>query len=209
VELRLGEASESITPNGDGVVVRTESGSCLGADAVVVAIGIDPCAGVAMNSGIAVDNGIPVDASGRTSVPNVFAAGDVANHYHPLFERRIRAEHVDSATRLATVAADTMLGRQAAFDAPHWFYSDQYGRNLQFAGDVADCDDIVVRGTVSDMDFCAFYLREGAVRAAFGIERGMDVMAAKELISKAARVDPAALSDENVDLFELSMEGVS
>lgn len=209
VDLRLGETVESITDHGDGVTVGTASGARIDADAVVVGIGIEPCVDVAVNSGIAVDNGICVDASGRTSIPTVFAAGDVANHHHPLHGRRIRAEHVDSATRLATAAADTMLGRDAEFAEPHWFYSDQYGVNLQFTGDANGCDDIVVRGSLSDADFCAFYLREGTVRAAFAAERGMDVMAARELISQAATVDPAVLRDEDVDLFEVSMEGVS
>ncbi|PXY30078.1 pyridine nucleotide-disulfide oxidoreductase [Prauserella sp. PE36] len=209
VRLRLGDPVESVAEGRDGIGVRTASGERLEADALVVAAGIVPATEIAERSGVAVDNGILVDPSGRTSLANVYAAGDVANHEHPLFGERIRAEHVESANRLATVVADTMLGRQAVFADPHWCWSDQYGVNLQFAGHAAGCDEIVVRGTPAELDFCAFFLRAGVPRAAFAAERGTDVMAAKELIAQAAPVDPAVLRDEDTDLFDLAMEGVS
>ncbi|MFD2801105.1 NAD(P)/FAD-dependent oxidoreductase, partial [Prauserella oleivorans] len=209
VELRLGEPVESVVEGRSGVTVRTASGWRTDADAVVVGAGIVPAVEVAERSGIAVRDGILVDASGRTSMPNVYAAGDVANHDHPLFGTRIRAEHVEAANRLATVAADTMLGREAVFADPHWFWSDQYGTNLQFTGYAADHDRIVLRGTPDEFDFCAFYLRDGVVRAAFAAERGEDVVAAKELIGRAQRVDPAVLADPGADLMDLAMEGVS
>ena len=101
---------------------------------MVVGIGITPNTTVAERSGLAVDNGILVDEYCRTGVPNVYAAGDVANHWHPLFGERIRVEHFDNANRQGAAAANNMIGRTTPYDDPHWFWSDQYGHNLQYIG---------------------------------------------------------------------------
>ncbi|MGH3630979.1 MAG: oxidoreductase C-terminal domain-containing protein, partial [Sciscionella sp.] len=153
------------------------------------------------------DNGILVDEYCRTSMPNVFAAGDIANQEHPLFDARIRVEHFDNANRQARAAADAILGRATSSRDPHWFWSDQYEANLQHTGHAAGTDQIVVRGSIEELDFAAFYLRQGQLRAAFGMDRGGDVMAAKKLISASASVDPTTLRDEDVDLMELTMSG--
>jgi 3-phenylpropionate/trans-cinnamate dioxygenase ferredoxin reductase subunit len=204
VDLRLGETVESVVETADGVVVTT-SGGRLEGDHVVVGIGIVPNVEVARRSGLAVDNGVLVDEYCRTSVPRVYAAGDVANHRHPLFDERIRVEHFDNANRQGAAAAGNMLGRDAVFDDPHWFWSDQYDLNLQYAGHARDWDQLAVRGSVDDLDFCAFYLRDGLIRAAFGVERGGDVLLAKELIAGRVSVDPAILRDDDVDLAELTV----
>ncbi len=199
VDLRLGETVESVR---DGVVVT--SGGRVEGDLVVVGVGITPNVDVARRSGIAVDNGILVDEYCRTNLPNVFAAGDVANHLHPLFGERIRVEHFDNANRQAAAAANNMLGRNTMFDDPHWFWSDQYDVNLQYAGHASSWDELVVRGSIDDLDFVAFYLRDKVIRAAFGVDRGGDVIAAKELITTRRSVDADTLLDEDVDLAELA-----
>ncbi|MCW3845235.1 FAD-dependent oxidoreductase, partial [Micromonospora yasonensis] len=171
---------------------------------VVIGIGITPNTIVAERSGLAVDNGILVDEYCRTSAPNVYAAGDVANHWHPLFGERIRVEHFDNASRQATAAANNMIGRTTSYADPHWFWSDQYDHNLQYTGHAPVWDDLVVRGSVEECDFSAFYLRDGLVRAAFAVDRGGDVLVAKELIAGQISVDPRILADEDVDLAELT-----
>lgn len=203
VTLRLGESVVSVVDASDCAVVTT-SGARLEADVVVVGIGIEPNVDVARASGLAVDNGVLVDAHCRTSNPGVFAAGDVANHDHPLFGERLRVEHFDNANRQAAAAANAMLGRGTPFADPHWFWSDQYDVNLQHTGHAPTWDELVIRGRVDELDFAAFYLRGGVVRAAFGMDRGADVVVAKELIAGRVSVDAATLRDEDVDLAELA-----
>jgi 3-phenylpropionate/trans-cinnamate dioxygenase ferredoxin reductase subunit len=203
VRLRLGEAVESVVETADGVVVTTSGGRIEG-DLVVVGIGITPNTAVAERSGLAVDNGVLVDEYCRTGVPNVYAAGDIANHWHPLFGERIRVEHFDNASRQATAAANNMLGRTTAYADPHWFWSDQYDHNLQYAGHATAWDELIVRGSIEDSDFSAFYLRDGVVRAAFAVDRGADILVAKELIANQVSVDPRTLADEDIDLTDLT-----
>lgn len=204
VELHTGETVASVRTGPDGVVVTTESGLRVEGDAVVVAVGAVPNTAVARASGIAVENGVLVDERCRTSVPGIFAAGDVANHRHPVYGRWVRVEHFDNANKQGMVAAKNILGRPAVHGDPHWFWSDQFGLNLQHVGHARSWDRLVVRGSVAERDFTAFYLEEGVLRAAFAAERGGDVMAAKELIARRAAPDPARLADEDVDLAELA-----
>lgn len=206
VELHLGAAVESVTPSGAGVVVTTREKRIEG-DLAVIGIGIVPNAEVAARSGITTGNGVMVDEYCRTSLPNVYAAGDVANHYHPLYGTRVRAEHSDNATRHAAAAAASMLGAGAPYDEPHWFWSDQFDVSLQYAGHAPRWDEVVVRGSVDELDFCAFYLRDGLLRAAFGCDRGGEVALARELIAQRRAVDAAALADDDTDLAELAIAG--
>lgn len=200
VTVRTGEPVEAVADTGEGVVVRMGSGAAIEGDAVVVGIGIVPAVEVAEASGIATGDGILVDQHCRTSVPGVVAAGDVANHYHPLFEQRLRVEHFDNANRQAPVAARTLLGEDAVFDDPHWFWSDQYEHNIQYAGHAPGADSIVVRGSVPARDFIAFYLRDGVVVAALAIDQGRAMAVTKRLIARRARPDPAVLADQDTDL---------
>ncbi|TNC23429.1 NAD(P)/FAD-dependent oxidoreductase [Amycolatopsis alkalitolerans] len=199
VEVHLGEQVESIDDAADGVVVTTATHRFEG-DAVVVGIGMVANTGVAERSGIAVDNGILVDEYCRTSMPDVFAAGDVANHFHPAYGHRVRVEHFDNASKQAAAAANAMLGRGRAYDEPHWCWSDQYDHTLHYTGHAASWDEVVVRGSTADHDFVAFFLRDGVLRAAFGIDRGGEITAARQLIGR--RVPVHVLKDEDVDLEE-------
>ena len=203
VDLRTGEVVESVSETADAVTVRTRSGAVVEGDVVVVGVGTVPNSEVAERSGIAVGNGVLVDEYCRTNVDGVFAAGDITNHWHPLFGRRLRVEHFDNANKQAMAAAKNLLGKPTVFDDPHWFWSDQYDLNLQHAGHVERWDEIVVRGSVDDLDFIAFYLDGGVVRAAFSVERGGDMHMAKELISAQAEPDPVRLADEDLELAEL------
>lgn len=206
VDLRCGTAVETITPSGAGAVIRTPGGESIEADAVIVGIGIAPNADVAAASDITVGNGIRVDEFCRTDAPGVYAAGDVANHYHPLFGRRMRVEHFDNATRQGAAAAMNMLGLRTSYEDPHWFWSDQYAYNLQYVGDAQRWDEVVIRGSIEERNFVAFYLYKGKMAAAFGLNRGGDIMAVKSLLSARIAVAPAVLQDESVDLESLAGE---
>lgn len=182
------------------VRISLSSGEIVSADVVVIGIGIEPNVEIARASGLAVDNGIVVDVQGRTATPNVFAAGDVASRYSDRAGRHMRVEHFDNASRQGAATANLMLGREGVNDAPHWFWSDQFGVNLQFTGR-AEHTEIVTRGNVHDGEFTAFYLDDGIVCGAFALDRGDDIGAARELIGKQCSAD--RLRDIDIDLFDL------
>lgn len=207
VDLRCGVSIETIAPSGNGALIRTRSGQTIEADAVIVGIGIAPNADLAKASEITVGNGIRVDEFCRTDAPGVYAAGDVANHYHPLFGRRMRVEHFDNATRQGAAAAMNMLGMRTSYQDPHWFWSDQYGHNLQYVGHAHGWDEMVIRGSIEERSFVAFYLDHGKITAAFGLNRGADILAVKSLLSARVAVDTAVLQDEAVDLETLAGDG--
>jgi 3-phenylpropionate/trans-cinnamate dioxygenase ferredoxin reductase component len=114
--------------------VVTQMGLRLECDFVVIGIGIEPEVELLEGSDIHVDNGIVVDEYCQTNARDVYAAGDVANHYHPIFNRQIRVEHWQNAIKQGAAAARNMLGKRGAYDEVHWFWSDQYDANLQYAG---------------------------------------------------------------------------
>src|SRR6202040_203072 len=127
----------------------TRHGRTLNCALAVVAVGIRPTVEVLEGTGLAVDNGVLVDGRCRTNVPGIFAAGDVANHMHPLFGR-IRVEHYNNAEKQGAAAARSMLGYEASYGYVHTFWSDQYGHKLEYAGHVRKWDSFVVRGSASD-----------------------------------------------------------
>ena len=207
VNLRTGEGVEAVQDTDGSVAVRTTGGASIEGDAVVVGVGIRPNTELGLSAGVDIDNGIVVDEFCRTSVAGIYAAGDVANHYHPLFGRRIRVEHYDNALKQGAAAAQNMLGRGKAFTDPHWFWSDQYDHNLQYAGFASEWDEIVVRGSIEERDFVAFYLKDDVVLAALALNRGRDVGPAIRLIEGRAKPDPADLRDQAVDLRHLAPTG--
>jgi 3-phenylpropionate/trans-cinnamate dioxygenase ferredoxin reductase component len=201
VDLRTGALVDSNDETADGVVVRLGDGSAVEADAVLVGVGISPNTDLAEAAGLDVEDGILVDERCRTSADAVFAAGDVANHLHPLFGR-LRVEHFDNAIKMGAAAARAMLGSEEAFDDPHWFWSDQYDVNLQYAGFARRWDQVVIRGSTDERSFVAFYLDGGVLLAALGMNRGRDVRRSMKLIG--SRPDPERLRDEEVDLRTLA-----
>jgi 3-phenylpropionate/trans-cinnamate dioxygenase ferredoxin reductase subunit len=202
VAMRFGEGVEAFEGDGRVKAVVTSSGARIECDFAVVGVGTIPNAELAQAGGIACDNGVMVDATLRTSDPNVFAAGDVANHDHPLFGR-MRVEHFDNAVKMGATAARNILGADEIFDDVHWFWSDQYDANLQMAGFAIDYDETVVRGDLNEADFSVFFLKGGAVQQVFGLNRPRDVRRAMPLIRSAALIDPGALADVTTDLRTL------
>ena len=188
----------------------TQKGRRLECDVVVIAVGIRPTVDVLQGTGVALDNGVLVDARCRTTVPGIFAAGDVANHLHPLFGR-IRVEHYNNAEKQGAAAARAMLGSEDVYGYIHTFWSDQYQHKLEYVGHVRKWDRFIVRGSTKDRKIVGFYLTEGVLRAAVGLDRGGDpeldqhdeLAAAGRLIAKKARPDPRALADEATELDHL------
>ena len=182
----------------------------LDCDLVIVAIGIRPNVDVLSGSGIALDNGILVDAHCQTSVPQIFAAGDVANILHPLFGR-VRVEHFNNAEKQGRAAARALLGNLQPYDYIYSFWSDQYEDKIEYVGYASRWDRLVVRGSYESKTFLAFYLTHGIMQAACGLNRGGDpeieadseLRACQQLIGKRVRLSEEALADDRVDLRSL------
>ncbi|HZA84984.1 MAG TPA: oxidoreductase C-terminal domain-containing protein, partial [Actinomycetes bacterium] len=186
-------------------------GERVGCDFAVVGVGIEPDVPAVAGSAMAQQNGVLVDELCRTSAADVYGAGDVANHLHPVLGR-IRVEHYNSAEHHGAAAARSMLGSADPFDHIHNFWSDQYEHVLQYVGHTTSWDDFAVRGSLEDGKFVGFYLAAGVVWAAVGFDRGGDpewepdseMAACAGLVARRARPDRAALTDEGVDLRSLS-----
>ena len=201
VDVRVETAVEGVHREGGGLLVSTSRGD-LEADVVVVGVGAVPNVELAVDSGLDVDGGVLVDERCRTSQARVFAAGDVASHIHPGLGRRVRVEHFDNASRQAAVAARNMLGEEAVHNEPHWFWSDQFGHNLQHVGHASSEDRMVVRGDLADDAWTAFFLSGDRVTAAFAVDAGEDIAVARELITSGCTVPDEVLADRDADLFE-------
>ncbi|ORB28713.1 NAD(P)/FAD-dependent oxidoreductase [Mycolicibacterium parafortuitum] len=201
VDLRTGAGVSAIRTTADHVLIDVAGAAApLEFDAVVIGIGILPNTAVAAASGLAVDDGIVVDAAGRTAVAGVYAAGDVARRYSERRGRHVRVEHFDNASRQGVAVAGAMLGRDTVNDDPHWFWSDQFDRNMQFLGTASA--GVVVRGDADGLDFTAFFFDGPHLCGAFAVERGEDISVARELLGRT--VDPAVLGDEDADLWDLA-----
>lgn len=190
---------------GDGQVQRvfTKSGRQLECDFVVVGVGVEPVTELVKGTGVKLDNGIVVDEYCQTNIADIYAAGDVARHYHPLVGRYLRVEHYQNAISQGQVAARNMLGKQQVYNEVHWFWSDQYDYNIQYAGFHGEWDQFVVRGSLEQRDFVGFYLQEGRIGAAIAINRPKDLRLAMSLIQAKTQVETSRLADESVKLRSL------
>ncbi|MFI7427806.1 NAD(P)/FAD-dependent oxidoreductase [Micromonospora sp. NPDC049836] len=185
--------------------VRLADGTELPADAVVVAVGVRPNTELATAAGLAVENGIHVDASLRTADPDVHAAGDVANAYHPVLRRRLRVEHWANALHGGPAAARAMLGQPVSYDDLPYFYTDQYELGMEYIGHAPPgaADRVVVRGDLAKREFIAFWTAGGRVLAGMNVNVWDVVPAIRRLVTAAHPVDLDRLADPDVPLADL------
>jgi 3-phenylpropionate/trans-cinnamate dioxygenase ferredoxin reductase subunit len=183
--------------------VRTTDGRELECDFVVVGVGVQPRIGLAVQAGIAVDNGILVDEHLQTSVPGVFAAGDVANSHHPFYGEPIRVEHWANALNQGPTAARNMLGRSAAYERLPYFFSDQYEVGMEYSGFARVWDRVVFRGDPAAREFLAFWLVEDRVVAGMNVNVWDVTDPIKHLILHRVAVDDQRLADTDISLEEL------
>ena len=187
--------------------VVTASGRRIACDFAVVGVGIEPDV---LPVAVEQENGILTDEFCRASARDVYAAGDAANHLHPLFGR-IRVEHYNNAEKQGAAAARAMLGSTASYDYVHSFWSDQYEHKIEYVGHADRWDEFVIRGSVEEGKLIGFYLADGIVRAAVGLDRGGDpeldldgeMAACARLVAARAGPAPAVLADERTDLWAL------
>jgi 3-phenylpropionate/trans-cinnamate dioxygenase ferredoxin reductase subunit len=204
VDLRLGSGVRRIVGNGRVREVQTSTGERIKADLVVVGIGAQPRTELAASAGLAVGDGIEVSARLETSVRGIFAAGDVASAWHPFYERRLRTEHWANAKFQGPAAARSMLGGTAPYDRIPYFYSDQYDMGMEYTGLASASDELVVRGSLADRQFVAFWLADGRVVAGMNANVWDVAKPIERLIRSRATVDPGALADPSVRIDELA-----
>jgi 3-phenylpropionate/trans-cinnamate dioxygenase ferredoxin reductase subunit len=190
--------------NGRVARVSTKAGLRIPCDFAVVAVGVEPVVDLLDGSGVRIDNGVVVDQYCATNVDGIFAAGDVANHLHPVFGRPLRVEHWQNAMRQGDAAARNMLGERIVYDDIPWFWSDQYDANIQYAGHHRTSEDFIVRGRLDGGSYAAFYMNGGVIDAVVGVNNAKDVRRTMPLIKARRPVDPDQLRDGGLDLRSLA-----
>jgi 3-phenylpropionate/trans-cinnamate dioxygenase ferredoxin reductase subunit len=196
VELLPGTTLEAFEGDGRIERVRTGDGRAIGADLVVVGIGVVPRIELAQRAGLKTENGILVDAHLRTSHGNLFAAGDVANAEHPFYGRRIRVEHWDNAINQGEAAARSMLGSREPYKRIPYFFSDQYEVGMEYVGHATEWDEVVYRGDVAAREFIAFWLKDERLVAGMNVNVWDVSDQLRELIRSQRTLDRADLTDD-------------
>ena len=204
VELHLGVGVESFRGTGSAEEVKLADGSAVAGDLFVAGIGVVPRTELADGARLHLDNGVVVDEYLATSVPGIWAAGDVARAFHPVFGTGIRLEHWSSALNQGPVAARNMLGQHVAYDKIPYFFSDQYELGMEYSGFAPDWDSIVFRGDVARREFVAFWLADGRVVAGMNVNVWDVVDPIAALVRSKRAVDVRRLEDPEVDLATLA-----
>jgi len=183
--------------------VATSDGGFIEADLAVIGVGIVPNVELAAAAGLEIANGVVVDHFGRTSDPDIYAAGDVVAGFNPLLGRRLRLESWQNAQNQAIAAAKNMAGAETPYAEVPWFWSDQYDLNFQMTGFCHEHDELVVRGDPGDPNFSVFFLKDGLLAGACCFNNPRDVPVARQLIARKVAVPAAKLADLDVPLKQL------
>jgi 3-phenylpropionate/trans-cinnamate dioxygenase ferredoxin reductase subunit len=190
--------------------VRTSDGRELDCDFVVVGVGVQPRTQLALQGGLYVDDGILVNEHLQTSMPDVYAAGDVAMTHYPFYGARIRIEHWANALHQGPAAARNMLGRADAYDRLPYFFSDQYDVGMEYSGFARTWDRVVYRGDPASREFIAFWLAGDRVLAGMNVNVWDVADPIRRLIHDRVDVDDRRLTDPDVPLDQLApVEGGS
>jgi 3-phenylpropionate/trans-cinnamate dioxygenase ferredoxin reductase subunit len=204
VTLRLGAGVAQLRGAERVEEVVLTDGRVESADIVVAGIGVTPRTELAERAGLRVDNGIVVDEHLGTSVPGIYAAGDVANAWHPHYRQHLRVEHWANALNQGVTAGRNAAGGSEPYTRLPYFFSDQYDVGLEYVGYGDANDAVVVRGERAAREFIAFWHRDGVITAAMNVNVWDVVEDLKPLIESGGRVDPARLADRDVPLLDLA-----
>ena len=204
VDLRLGQAVESVEPGG----LALPGGGWLAADEIVTAVGVRPATGWLDGSGVALENGVAVDDRLRASAAGVYAAGDCAAFWSLRYERRLRVEHWDTALHAPEVVAANLLGGDEIYDRVPYFWSEQFGRMVQYAGHHTAADRLIWRGDPAGQRWAACWLAgPGAAADRHAVDRLVamltvgqprELLQGRRVIASGAPVDPDRLADPGV-----------
>ncbi|MEM3032439.1 MAG: FAD-dependent oxidoreductase, partial [Nitrososphaerota archaeon] len=188
VKLRTGTSVVRFLGEGGLVsAVEIAGGEILDADMVIVGIGISPRTELAEKAGLKVDNGIVVNEYLEASARDVYAAGDVARFYSPIYRRHIRVEHYDAAVTHGEVAGSNMAGSRRSYSQPPYFFSNMPSLRMQVYG-VIDSYDNVVAVSEASHQFAKFYLHDRAVDGVLLVNRDVDVESVIQLIASRRQI---------------------
>lgn len=203
VDVKLGASVAQVTRSADGMTARLTSGERIAADMIVVGAGLAASDELARTAGLACDDGVLTDPCGRTDDPDIFACGDVAVFDVPGAGRPMRLESWANAQNQAIACAKAVLGQDAAYDEIPWFWSDQYGRNIQILGLPPAGAAPVRRGASDEQPFSLFWLDGDRLTAAVAVDNANDIKVAKRLMARGIAVDADRLADPEVSLRKL------
>jgi NADPH-dependent 2,4-dienoyl-CoA reductase/sulfur reductase-like enzyme len=184
--------------------IETEMGKTLATDFVVAGIGVEPVVDFLEGSGLELDNGVVVNERFETNVPGIFAVGDVANFYDPLYKRHRRIEHWSNANYQGVEGGRRLAGASGSYDTVSTFFTEIFGLTVKVFGDLSSHDELIVRGSLSDRNLLGFYLRRGRLVATLltgqteETEEGL-----KRLIKDRAVLASDDLDDESTDVDAL------
>jgi 3-phenylpropionate/trans-cinnamate dioxygenase ferredoxin reductase subunit len=199
IDLRVGVGVEGVEGDDHVTGLRLAGGDVVPADLVVVGVGVRPNVELATAAGLDVEGGVLVDEHLRTSHPDVFAAGDIADEWHPLVGRRVRVEHWANALNQGKVAGANAAGASQVYDRVPYFFSDQWDVGMEYSGWPVPFDRVVVRGELSTDGFVAFYLADGKVVGGINVNVWDVNEHVQALIRSGAVVDADRLADTSVD----------
>lgn len=211
VDVRLGRSVTELRGTDRARAVVTDDGDEIPADVVIVGVGAAPCTELAEGAGLGVDNGILVDEHLRTTDPDVFAAGDVANAFHPRYGTWVRVEHWANALHGGPAAARSMLGHDAVEDRIPYFFTDQYEIGMEYTGwfPPGGYDTLVTRGDPDATGFQAFWLADERVVAGMHVNQWDEGIAPmQDLINAGVAMDPVRLADPSVPLADATRSAV-
>jgi 3-phenylpropionate/trans-cinnamate dioxygenase ferredoxin reductase subunit len=204
VELRMGTQVERLLGPGRVEEIHLSHGSVVTADLVVVGVGVAPRVELAAQAGLAIDDGVVTDEFLCSQDPGIFAAGDVASAWHPALATRVRLEHWSSALNQGPAAALNMLGTPTAYDRVPYFFSDQFDLGMEYTGLARTFDRVLMRGSLKDRRFIAFYIARDRVVAGMNVNTWDVSDAIARLVRSGSPVNEASLIDPDVDLATLA-----
>jgi 3-phenylpropionate/trans-cinnamate dioxygenase ferredoxin reductase component len=203
VEWHFGSGVEELRGSERAEEVTLADGSVVVGDLFVVGVGVIPRTELAAGAGLTIENGVITDEYLQTSVPGVFAAGDIADAWHPLFQTRIRLEHWSAALNQGPVAAKNMLGQQVPYEKVPYFFSDQYDVGMEYSGYAPTWDEVVYRGDPATREFIAFWLKDGRLAAGMNVNTWDVNDAIAAIVASQKPVDADRLRDPSIDLAQV------
>lgn len=204
VDVRLDSGIEQLLgEDGKLTGAKLASGETIDCTLAIVGIGVVPNSELAEEAGLDIDNGVVVDEQGRTSDPDIFAAGDLTNHPNPLLGRRIRLESWENAQNQARIAAKAMADKGEDYAEIPWFWSDQFDANIQMIGLPLGWEQLVTRGDPASNEFITFYLRDGKIDGAISVNNSRDIRMAKRLMQSSKPVSAEDLANPDLKLQAL------
>ena len=206
----LEDKIKKITKNKNSYEILLNSNASLSSDLIIVGVGSLPNTSLFSDSSLEINNGVITDEFSQTSIPDVFAAGDVANFFHPSYGMHIRLESFKHAQNHGINAGKNIVGIKTAYDTIPWMWSDQFNLNLQMTGICNDYETFIQRGSNIDEGIIYFFIKNGKIRGACGLgvggKIGRDIRLAGKLAEKKVRITKEILSNKNLKLNKLLSE---